>query len=73
MLSHNWPVHGKRKNLEFQILAVLCRTENERKHCSLQTEESVIQGSGGSTREDIQNASEHHWSSPFTGSCLKSY
>lgn len=71
-LSNNWPISGKKKKLEFQILTVLCRTENERKHCSLQTEQSVIRESGGSTRKDKQDVLEHHWSSLFTRGCLKS-
>lgn len=53
-LAHNREIHGRKKNLEFQTLTVLCRTENERKYCGLKREQSVIRASGGSTREGEQ-------------------
>lgn len=59
------------KKLEFEILTVLCRTENERKFGGLQTEHSVIE-EPGSTHEDKQDASEHRWPSLFNSGCQKS-
>lgn len=64
-LSQNGLIHGRKKKLEFQTHTVLCRTENERKYCSLQREQSVIQASGGSTYEGEQGVLEHDWSSVF--------
>lgn len=63
-LSHNETIHSKTKRLEFGILAVLCRTENVRKHCGLQTEQSMIR-EPGSSHKGKHNASEHHQSSFF--------
>jgi len=63
-LSCNGPIHSKTKRLEFEILAVLCRTENERKRCGLQAEQSVI-WEPRSAHEGKQDAAEHHQSSLF--------